>query len=196
MSTVIENGAGDGKKLAINGRNEAKVFAVTESEAQAASEVGDAYNINTGDISSLTAGDASLIYFKNDEDTDVIIEAIAVGIRGFTGLSDMATVTVIRDPTGGDLLTDETAVAMNINRNFGSSKTLKATSSAYKGKAAGTISGGTDAIQFYQSNNSRLYAAINLEIPRGSSLAIKVDSDATAGTAYAALVFHVKDAER
>ena len=190
---IIENGAGDGKKLKVNGRNEATVFAITESEAQAAAELGDAYNINTGDIGC--AGDTTLIYFKNDEDTDVILEAFAVGIRGST-IADQATVTLIKNPTGGDLISDATAVDMNSNRNFGSSKTLKTTTLAYKGKVSGTITGGTDVAQFYMGNNARLFATINIEIPRGSSMALKVADTTAAGNAYAALILHVKDSER
>lgn len=190
---IIENGAGDGKKLKINGRNEAEVFAVTESEAQYAAEQGDAYNINTGDIG--VAGDATLLYFKNDEDREVILEAIAIGIRGST-ITDQATVTIVRNPTGGDLISDATAVDMNANRNFGSSKSLKTTSLAYKGKVSGTVTGGSDAAQFYMGNNSRLYASINFEIPKGSSIAIKIEGTTTGGNAYGALILHVKDSER
>lgn len=190
---IIENGKGNGNKLEINSRNEAKVFAVQETEAQASAENGDAYNINTGDIAC--AGDTTLVYFKNDEDTDVIIEAIAVGVRGST-ITDQATVTVIRNPTGGDIISDATAVDMNGNRNFGSSKTLKTTTLAYKGKQGGTITGGADLIQFYMGNNSRLFASINLEIPRGSSMAIKIEGTTTGGNCYGALVLHLKDSER
>lgn len=193
---VVESGSGNGKSLAVNGRLEAAVFSVSETEGQAATEAGDAYNINTGDISSISSGDASLIYFLNDEQEGIIIESIAIGLRGFTGLSDMATITIVRNPTGGDLITDETAVDMNANRNFGNAQTLKATSVAYKGKNSGTITGGDSIVQIYANNNSRVFTSINLELLRGSSIAIKVDSDATAGTAYAALIIHKKDALR
>jgi hypothetical protein len=193
---ILEDGQGTGKKAGINGRNEVKTFSITESEAQASTFLGDAYNINSGDVTGLTAGDATLLYLKNDEDYDIIIEAVAIGLRGFTGLTDMAQITLIQNPTAGDIITDATPVSMNANRNFGSSKTLKNTTLTYKGKAAGTITGGNDAIYFYSGNNSRLFANIGIELPRGSSLAIKVESDATAGTAYAALVAFVKDGIR
>ena len=190
---IIENGTGNGNKLAINGRNEATVFGVIETEDQAAADLGDAYNINTGDI-ALT-GAATLLYLYNDEDQDIVINAIAVGIRGST-VADMATVTLTSGPTGGDLISDATAVTSKANRNFGSSKLLKATTLAYKGKTGGTVTGGIDVAQFYMGNNSRLFASIDIELPRGSSLSLKVTGTATAGNAYAALVCHVKDALR
>jgi hypothetical protein len=193
---ILEDGQGSGKKAGVNGRNEMKTFSVSESESQAATFFGNGYNINSGEVTGLTAGDATLLYLKNDEDEDMIIEAIAVGLRGFTGLTDMAQITVIKNPTAGDLITDATPVDINENRNFGSSKTIKSTSSAFKGKAAGTVTGGTDTVLFYSGNNSRLFAGISIEIPKGSSIAIKIESDATAGSAYAALVMHVKDGVR
>jgi hypothetical protein len=187
----IDNG--NGTTANINDKRELKVFSVQESESQAAVEVGDAYNINTGDIGC--AGDTTLLYFKNDEDYPVFIEAFAVGIKGST-ITDQATVTWINNPTGGDLITDATAVSMNQNRLVGSSKSLKSTTFAYKGKVSGTITGGSDAAQFYMGNNSRLFATINFEIERGSSIAIKLTDTTTGGNAYAALILHTKDSAR
>ena len=56
---IIENGAGNGNKLAVNGANEAKVFSVTKSQAQDAADLGNAFNINTGDITC--AGDTKFV---------------------------------------------------------------------------------------------------------------------------------------
>jgi len=190
---ILENGAGNGKKLKVNGRNEACVFSVQESEAQAAAENGDAYNINTGDITGIT-GTTSLLYFKNDEEQDMVVEAIALGVRGAT-ITDMASVFVVKNPDAGTIISNATAVDMNQNRNFGSSKVLKDTSVAYKGANGYTATGGQDSVQLYTGNNGRLFATINIELPRGSSLAIRLEG-LTGGTAYAALVMHLKDSER
>ena len=78
----------------------------------------------------------------------------------------------------------------------GSSKTLKSTTLAYKGKVSGTITGGDDAAQFYMGNNSRLFATINFEIERGSSIALKITGTTTGGNCYAALIIHTKDSAR
>jgi len=187
---IIENGAGNGNKLAVNGANEAKVFSVTKSQAQDAADLGNAFNINTGDITC--AGDTTICYFKNDEDTDVILEAFAVGLRGST-VADLATVTFITNPTAGDLISDATDADMTANRKAGSSKVLKSTTLAYKGKVSGTVTGGVNAAQFYMGNNSRLFATINWVISRGSSIAIKITDTTTAGNLYGALILHKKD---
>lgn len=187
----IDNG--NGTTVNINNKREMLSFSVTETEQVASVESGDAYNINTGDIPC--AGDTTLLYFKNDEDTPMFVEAIAVGLRGST-ISDQATVTLISQPTGGDLITDATAVDMKQNRLIGSSKTLKSTTLAYKGKVSGTVTGGNDLAQFYMGNNSRLYATVNFEILRGSSVALKIEGTTTGGNCYGALILHAKDSDR
>jgi hypothetical protein len=124
-----------------------------------------------------------------------VLEAIAVGLADATTSFDgIATVTLRRNDDAGDLITDQTAVDMNQNRNFGSSKSLKSTTLAYKGKSGGTSTGGDAIAQFFMSGNSRLFASINFVIPRGSSISIMINTNTTGtSSAYAALVLHVKD---
>jgi hypothetical protein len=185
------------KGLGVNGKGEGKVFSVQESESQAASEIGDAYNINTGEETFASSTSSALLYYKNDEDTDTIVEAIALGFRNSTTTDDLLAVYVVRNPTGGTLVDAATDAAMNGNRNFGSSKTLKSTSLAYKSTAQNqTLTGGNDIVLLHASKAGRLYATINLDVPKGSSIGIRVESASLATTCYAALVIHSKDADR
>jgi len=194
---IIENGAGDGKKLKINGRNEAQVFSISESEAQAATEVGDAYNINTGEITLTTSTTSAILYFKNDEEQDVIVESIALGFRNTTCTDTNLACYVVRNPSTGTIIDDASTVAMNQNRNFGSSKTLRTTTLAYKASAQSkTFTNGDDIILIDAKKDDRTFVDISLEIPRGSSIGIRVDSASLATTVYAALILHAKDSER
>ena len=195
---IIENGVGDATKAKVNGRNELTVFAIQETEAQAASELGDAYNINTGEETFAASTSSALLYFKNDEDTDVIVESIALGFKNSTTTDDLLAVYVVRNPTGGTLFDAATTVDMNQNRNFGSSKTLKTTTLAYKSTAQNqTLTGGDDIILLHASKAGRTaFADINLEMPRGSAIGLRVVSASLATTCYAALILHVKDASR
>jgi hypothetical protein len=190
LTMRIEDGKGRGSYVAVNERNELRTFSVTETKSQAANEDQAAYNLNTGEITGITSGNATLFYFYNDQDEDVFIDSVAFGFRGFTGLSDMVVVEFIRNPTAGDLISDATAISANANRNFGSARSFKATTLAYKGKDSGTITGGTTFSLFYAGNNTRTFATINILLPRGSSFAAKVTSDATAGTAYFAAIIN------
>lgn len=189
---IIEDGKGSGTKTRVDGNNRMHVQSIEETEAQHAAEGGDAYNINTGEISFTAAG--TCLYLLNNEDKDLVIESVAFGAGAGT-TSDIGEITVERNPTGGDLISDATAVSINQNRNFGSNKSLTAT--VYKGKSGGTSTGGNDIILFYHGTSSRLYASINMVLPKGSSMAITYDPKLSSGSikAYAAVICYLKDPE-
>lgn len=189
----IEDGTGDGNSAKVDNNKRLHVQAITETEAVQAAELGDSYNLNTGLLS--VTGDATLVYIKNNEDQDLIVEAIALG--SFEGIthSDDPYITLVRNPTAGDLISDATAISMNQNRNFGSTKTL--TADVYKGKVSGTVTGGNDAAILQVNPATRSFYQIDFILPKGSSMAIKLTANLSSGSAnyYAALICHLKDKE-
>lgn len=189
----IQDGTGTGNETKVDNNKRLHTQSVTEPEAIHAAEIGDAYNINTGLIS--VTGDATLMYIQNNENKDIVIEAIALG--SFEGIthSDDPYITLIKSPSAGDLITDETAVSMNQNRNFGSSKVL--TADVYKGKVGGTVTGGDDLGILQVTPGGRSFYTINIILSKGSSLAIDLTANASSGTAnyYAAIICHLKDPE-
>lgn len=194
MAEQIIDGTGTGKRTKVDSNNQLHVFAVTETEQQQAAVEGNEYNINTGEIALTGTGDSSVLYFYNDEDTDFVVTALAFGIstRSAT-VTDSAKITLIRNPTGGDIISNATAVLAQSNTNFGSSNTLRSTTLAYKGIDGGTITGGNDHAIFYQGDG-RLYAALNIEMPKGASVGVKVDLNTSGGAnVYCALIGYVAD---
>lgn len=194
MAEEIIDGTGTGSKAKVDKNNQLHVFAVTESETNQAAAKGNQYNLNSGALALTGTGESSLIYLYNDEDQDIIINAIAVGMGTRSGtVTDAAKVTILRNPTGGDLITDATDVDIKSNTNFGSSNTLKDSTLVYKGKDGGTITGGTDHAILYMSDG-RLYATLNLELPKGASVGIKIDLNTSGGAnVYCALIGYVAD---
>ena len=197
MSTIDNGGAGVKVGMHVDTNEQAHVFAVTEDEQRQAAEKGNEYNINTGSIAFSTNSTArtTLLYFKNDEDSDYIVTAIALGLgtRSAT-VSDAANVFIVRNPLTGTTITNANAVDMESNSNFGSTNTLKSTTLVYKGAdGEGVTSGGTDHALLYMTDG-RLFAHLNLELPKGSSVAIEFDGN-TSGTfnVYAALIGYLKD---
>ena len=190
--SIIEDGKGAGKSAQVDDQNRLRVHSVTETESLHSSEEGQAFNINTGLIS--ITGDATLLYIKNTEDRDLVIEAIATG--SFDGIthSDDPYLTLVRNPTGGDLISDATAVDMNQNRNFGSSKVLSV--DAYKGKVGGTVTGGNDIAFLQASGGSRGFYTIEFILPKNTSIAVKLTANVSSGSAnwYCAAIVYIKDA--
>jgi hypothetical protein len=189
MKILDASGRGYGAK--VDSSNRLHTAAVTESQNGHAIEDGNSYNISTGLIT--ISGNATLIYFKNNENRDFFVEAIAIG--SFEGITHSADpyITVVRNPTGGDLITDATAVSINVNRNFASSNTL--TANAYKGKTGGTLTGGADFGIFQINPATRNFLEVNLLLPKGSSVGITLAANLSSGSAswYAAIVGFLKD---
>lgn len=193
MSVKIEDNTGTGYGVKVDSNNRLHTQSVTETESLHSAEIGDAYNISSGSISF--TGDGTLLYIKNNENSDMVVEAVVIGNDGggtYTSTLN-PSITVIRNPTGGDLISDATDVDHNVNRNFGSSKSL--TALAYKGKQSGTITGGDDLGIFQTSTAGRDFFTIDMIIPKGSSIAIKANNGLASGTAvlYCAAVVFLKD---
>jgi hypothetical protein len=183
----IEDGLGSGRQAKVDSQRRLSVQAVSEAESVHSTEAGTSYNLNTGLI-SITA-DATLMYYKNTGEKDFVIEAIALG--SFEGIthSDDPYITIVRNPTGGDLITDATtAGVLNQNRNFGASDTLSGL--FYKGKVGGTLTGGDDIAILQATPGARSFYTINFILTKGDSIGVKLNANVSSGSAnwYSAII--------
>lgn len=187
--TILRDGTGTGNRTKVSG-NRLFSHTITEGEDRHATEAGDAYNLNTGTIGLTSSTASGVMYLKNNEDRDLIIDAVAVGVGSAGTVTDSSEIKIIRNPTS---VSFSTAVDMNANRNFGSSKTL--TADVYKGAEAATVTGGSEIIQFYQSAGGRLFGTIDLILTKGDSIAVTIDTNTSSGTTnvYCALITHLKN---
>jgi hypothetical protein len=195
MAEEIIDGTGTGNRTKVDNNKQLHAFAVIETENQQATKKGNSYNINTGTIGLTSSTASGVLYFKNDEspvngESTFIIDAIAIGIDNQGTQAGACHITVIKNPSTGTLISGVTAVDMNQNRNFGSSNTLD--SLAYKGAEGNTVTNGDDIALFYQNAGTRGYYTLDLELPKGASIAITIDTQTTAGTTnvYAAIIGH------
>ena len=187
----IEDGTGLGFDARVDENNRIHVHSVNVTEVVHAAEQGLAYNLNTGQIS--VTNDATLIYFKNNETRDFVISAIAVGNDGGATYSTRPLITVVRNPTGGDLISDQTDVDMNQNRDFGSSRVLN--TDAYKGKVGGTLTGGNDIAILQSTTGGRDFFTLDFVLTEGSSIGLTYTANISSGTSliYVALVGYLRD---
>lgn len=191
----LEDATGGGYGWKIGSDNRGQVRAVTEVEVVHNGESGLAYNFNTGYV-TYTA-DGTGIYLKNNADLQFILTGLAIGVKDNSSpvYSTKPFVTAVRNPTGGDLISDATAIAANQNRNFGSSKT--ATVDIYKGKSGGTLTGGDDIAYFQLNTAGRSFFGLDFILPKGSSIGISLTSALSSGShdIYFALIGYYKDDE-
>lgn len=178
----IQDGTGKGYLAKVDTENRLLTSSITSAREEHASESGFSYNINTGVITLTNATITPVLYIKNNEEYDLIITSLIYQ----TGASANASGTTIlvdvqRNPT---TISFSTAVEMNINRNFGSSRTLSVT--AYKGATGATMSGGTKAFESILAVTTQRIAIATgaITLPRGSSIGINFTA-ATGNTSQA-----------
>lgn len=196
MAEQLIDGTGTGFRVQVNSDNQLRTFATIETEAVFRNKAGFAYNLNTGLISLTDAVDTPIMYLKNNEEGDIIIEAVVIGAFNSTNGSSTADVytTFIRNPTTGTIITSTpTNVDMNSNRNYSSTNTL--TADVFKGATGDTMTDGNDHILVRLSTNSRTFVSINEVMPKGTSFGVKFKppTSNTAMNVYAAIICYIHD---
>jgi len=198
--SILQDGTGTSISAKVDKNNQLHVFSVSESEQNAAVEDGDAYNINTGLIALTGTSDSAILFIKNDEapvngESDLVIDTVIIGIFPRTATVETAKnnmVTIIRNPTAGTVVDDATACPMKSNANFGSSNELD--SLIYIGADGKTLTDGSDHAIIMCSEGRTTIPQLHIDLPKGSSIGIKVDLNTSGGASvYAAVVCHRKD---
>lgn len=197
MAETLKDGTGDGYQARVTPNHQLRMVGVELTEVQDATSKGNSYNINTGRVSLTSTTASGVLYISSDEspvngESALIIDAIAIGIDSLGTTSGMAEIKIIRNPSS---VSFSTVTDMNVNRNYGSSNTLD--SLFYKGGEAETVTGGDEFGIFLQNSGTRGFYDVNIEMPKGSSLAITMDTQTTAGTTdvYVAVICHRKDGD-
>ena len=101
MTFIIESGGNVPNRAIVDAGGRLRTRAITELEEHHANEEGNAYNINTGNITLTNDTDTPVLYIKNNEASDLVVAALAFGVKPSTGGSstDLPEVTVVRNPT-------------------------------------------------------------------------------------------------
>jgi len=193
--TIIRD-ATSGTAAHVDENQDLHTFSITETELQAANTKGNAYNINTGLVALTGSSASAMLYFKNGEDTDYVIDGLVIfmGQRSAT-VTDFGLATVTWNPTGGDIISDATAVDYKSNSNGGSSNVLGNDSLVYKGKDGGTLTGGV-GLAIIGLAEGRNQFPIPMEVPKGTSMGVTIDLNTSGGAnVYIALIGYLKDAK-
>ncbi len=177
MPFVIHDGHGKGFSAQVDSELRLRVFATTRSAAENATFDGDSYNLNTGIVNLTNTADTPVLYLKNNENRNLHIQTIVIILGTSTNGSGDCQVTVIRNPTGGTIITDTpTDIAISENRNFGSSNELAA--DQFVGAIGDTLTGGADYIPTIMQTPDRLPLDIDTIIPKGKTIGIKIQPPA------------------
>jgi hypothetical protein len=141
--SIIKDGTGTGASAMVGDKNRLHTHALSTTAASNATMEGDAFNVSSELITLTSANESALLYIKNNEDHSISVTTLFVNLGTSTGGSGESLISFKLAPTGGTLISDETA-AQTLNRNIGNNTTL--TAATYKGAEGKTITGG-DTIQ-------------------------------------------------
>lgn len=153
-----------------NGRLAA--FAVSLSEQQKAAEIGENFNVNTGQVTLMDANETPLFYVKNNgESLPLKVSRIfSTFLTSTGGAGNPMALRVYSNITGGTILT---ATDLEIfNFNFGSGEVIDAI--VKLGATGVTWSGGQMPIEmlFTSDDIRQLTQFDHIILPRGSSMLV------------------------
>ena len=195
MSLAIKDGTGDGNSAAVDTNHRLHVQGVVTDSHEDAVRTCRAFNVNTDFITLTNATATPVLYLKNNEDQDFHVEGIAIGFGTHAGgtATDLVEVRMIRNPTGGTIISNASITPMVSNSNFGSTRTLDA--DVFNGATGDTITGGEDYGIIGNPDFSRLGFPIFISVPKGSSICftVKAPASTTAMPVYVTIIGHVQD---
>lgn len=189
MATTIQDGAGNKFKLKITNLNRALVQAVTISEEDSAITRGEGYQIASGPISFTSATPTGILYVKNNDDRDFVLDRCVLILGSAIGSSadqDWAF-QVLRNPTAGTTVTNELAAGVS-NSNHGSPNLPDA--DTFKGLEGYTLTDGTGATQPIKQSIDRIILPLGRRLPKGTSIGFKITPPTGVTSAKALVVLH------
>ena len=175
MAEIIQDGTGKSYAAKVDVNGFLHVDSVSTDRESYNSQKGYSFNINTGLITLTNAAtDNAVLYVKNNEDSPLVLTNVFYQTGASTGGSGNIIVSVYRNPTTGTIVSGASAVEINANRNFGSSRTLAI--DAFKGATGTTFTNGTKALESILATATQRIAvsAGAITLPKGSSIGIQI----------------------
>lgn len=191
MSVILTDGTGDGHTAKVTSNNSLKIAGVTLSLMQLATETGDTYNIRSTTIGLTSTGESGILYVKNNENTNLLLESFVVSIKDYVGTDGHPILKIYRNPTGGTVISTD-ADGQTINRNYGSNKTLLA--DTLKGAEGKTFTGEDSLLEvILPSTSASTDRVFNLVVvlQKGSSIGLSYTPPAGVTTVDVSMAINV-----
>lgn len=142
----IIDGTGSGKRAKVDINNRLETFAVSESRmADISVREGQSFILTSDFISLTTTASFSGVFYLKDADATKVIYIDKIRICGTGTSMGYVQCKLIKNPTTGTLISDQTA-AIAVPANLGASTDFAGT--VYKGADSKTVTDGTQFSQF------------------------------------------------
>jgi len=123
MSQSIKDGTGDCYSAKVDKDHRLYTKSTGILDQKSAAFNSRAFVIASGDITLTNDSESAILYICNNEDSDLIVDEIIIGVGASTGGSGLAQSVTYINPTGGTIITDQNDVTV-ANLDSGSSVTL------------------------------------------------------------------------
>lgn len=170
----IQDGTGKGFEVKIDSANRMLTESVVETEQLEAAVKGDSYQVGSGPVTLTSANESAVLFFKNNEDKDLIITAANITSSKQTGST--AGVFLVKIYLEGSALSAG-ASQVPVNSNFGSNKALSATVTA--GQEAATVTDGVANGSFYIQEAEFFNTDLAWVLPKGTSVSMSITPGAS-----------------
>lgn len=181
----IIRAAGSQRAVEVSARGAMHTDSVVRENIDLLTEFGRAFEITTT-LTMTSANENGLLYVKNNENQDVILEGGLLSLGNTTGGSATSNWTFkgYRNPSTGTLISDANAATI-VNRNFGSFTTL--TGDVYDAAAVEeSITDGTVGFQVTLPSAGVYGLSFdNARLPKGATVAFSIQAPASNTSAVA-----------
>jgi hypothetical protein len=169
MGFQIQDGTGSNRKARISTDNRLFTASTTRSEREQEALLGEAYIIGTGFVSLTTTGTSAVLYFKNNEDVDLVITRFLIGVKkSVGGTENFITGIIYKNPTS---MVSGTGNPLTINNvNFGSSNVIESDSEI--GQEGALLAGGSAYLATVAPVENLTSETASTILPKGTSIGV------------------------
>ena len=169
MGFQIQDGTVSTRKVRVGNNNRLFVESTTRTEREEEALLGEAYIVGTGFVNLTGTSITGVLYFKNNEDVDLVITRFLIGVKKSSGgTENFVTGIIYKNPTSMVLGTGSPLIINNVN--FGSSNTIDADSEI--GQNGALLAGGSAYLATVAPTENLTSEAASTILPKGSSIGV------------------------
>jgi len=169
MGFQIQDGTGSNRRVRVGTSNRLFTESTIRTEREEEALSGEAYIVGSGFVELTTTGTSAVLYFKNNEDVDLVITRFLVGVKASAGgTENFVTGIIYKNPTS---MSSGTGSPLLINNtNFGSSNTIDADSEI--GQTSALLVGGSPYLATVAPTENLTAEDASTILPKGSSIGV------------------------
>jgi hypothetical protein len=169
MGFQIQDGTGSNRKARVNENNRLFTESTVRSEREEEALLGEAYIVGSGFVTLTGTSTSAVLYFKNNEDFDLVISRFLIGVKKSSGgTENFVTGIIYQNPTSMVSGTGNPLIINNVN--FGSSNTVDSDSEI--GQTGALLAGGSAYLATVAPTENLTSEAASTILPKGSSIGV------------------------